>query len=327
MPDMQTEVTLSIVIINFRTPKLVTKCIASVLPELENLDSRVVLVDNYSQDSSVQDIRHWLKKHDADSKVLFIQSDKNAGFSAGNNIGIKAQKAKYYLLLNSDTIMRSGTIQVLIDTIIQNQKTGLVSPRLEWMDGLGQESCFRSHSVFSEFMAAAQTGFIDNLLKSFVVAMPVQSEINSPEWTSFACVLIRQEVFNEIGLLDEGYFMYYEDSEFCHRATKSGWHIINNPNVGVVHLRGGSSPLKEDMKKQKCLPKYFYESRTRYFYQTNSHISLIIANIMWETGRLISKARQIAGRKDKATIENQWIDIWTNVLSPLKKYTHPGKLE
>ena len=323
MSHITNELLLSIVIINFRTPKFITDCLSTLLPELKEIDAGIVVVDNHSGDESPELIKEWLAEHDKTSKVLFLQSDINAGFSAGNNLGIKALDAKYYLLLNSDTLVRAGAIQSILDTITLYPEAGLVSPRLEWPDGSGQESCFRYPNPFSEFMAAAQTGFIDRLLNHYIVPMPVQTRLACPEWTSFACVLIRREVFQQIGLLDEDYFMYFEDTEFCHRARKAGWEIMHNPEARIIHLHGGSSPLEQNKSLKKRLPRYYYESRTRLFFQTIGRQGLIVANLMWWLGRMVSKSRQLNGRSDKAAIKGQWIDIWTNWLNPLKKYTHP----
>ena len=323
MSSITNKLLLSVVIINFRTPKLITDCLSTLFPELKGINARVVVVDNHSEDESPMLIKEWLVEHDKDSKVLFIQSDTNAGFSAGNNLGIKAQNAKYYLLLNSDTLVKLGAIQRILDTIALYPKAGLVSPRLEWPDGAGQESCFRYHNPFSEFMAAAQTGFIDRLLNRYIVPMQVQTQIANPEWTSFACVLIRNEVFQQIGLLDEGYFMYFEDTEFCHRARKAGWEIVHNPEASIIHLHGGSSPLEQNKSLKKRLPRYYFESRTRLFFQMIGRRGLLAANLMWWLGRMVSMPRQLLGRSDKAAIDGQWIDIWTNWLNPLRKYTHP----
>lgn len=324
MLDGVDKVFLSIVIINYRTPKLLTDCLKTLLPDLKDIDARIVIVDNYSNDDSSLYIKKWITENDTESKVVFVQSNINAGFAAGNNIGIKALEANYYLLLNSDTLVRKGSIHTILDTVKLYPKAGLISPRLEWPDGEGQESCFRFHNPLSEFIRAAQTGFIDRLLNRFIVALPVQTQIINSEWTSFACVLVRSEVFQQIGMLDEGYFMYFEDAEFCHRAYKSGWKIVHNPDVRIVHLRGGSSPVKENAKLKKRLPLYYYESRARYFYQLYGWFGLTLANVFWSLGRVISKARQLLGRDDKAVSEKQWLDIWANWLHPLRIYTHPG---
>lgn len=324
MPIVQ-EVHLSIVIVNYRTPVFVIDCLGTLLPELSDLAARVVVTDNNSGDDSPEIIRNWLTTHDPDNRVLLVQSATNSGFSGGNNIGIQALKASFYLLLNSDTLVRPGSVRSLLETAKKFPEAGLVSPRLEWPDGRGQESCFRFHTPYSELIGSAQTGHIDRFLKKHIVAMPVQDQIARPQWTSFACVLIRGEVFDRIGLLDDGYFMYFEDVEFCHRARRAGWDIVHNPKARVIHLRGGSSPVKERTRQKKRLPKYFHESRARFFYQLYGWSGLTAANLMWWLGRLVSKTRQMMGRSDKAAIERQWLDIWTNWLHPLRPYTLPKR--
>lgn len=316
-------VALSCVILNYRSPQLVLGCLTSLLPELGGLNARIVVVDNHSGDDSPEVIQAWLDMHDTSRKIVFVQSPQNGGFAAGNNIGIETQGAQYYLLLNSDTLIRPGAIRTMLETANGFPEAGLISPRLEWPDGTGQESCFRFPSPLIEMSYASQTGLIDRLLAKYIVALPVQTRIAHPQWTSFACVLIKDEVFKQVGLLDEGYFMYFEDVEFCHRASKAGWTIVHNPEARVVHLRGGSSSVKSQTKLKKRVPRYFYASRTRYYYQTYGWLGLTSANLLWWAGRAISKARQLMGRSDKAAIEGQWLDIWTNWLNPLKPYPVP----
>lgn len=315
---------LSVVIVNFRTPGFVIDCLTTLLPELDGIDGRVVIVDNHSGDDSPGIIRAWLAQHDVAGKVLFVQSEHNSGFAGGNNTGIQSLKARYYLLLNSDTLIRPGAIRIMLETAMRFPEAGLVSPRLEWPDGAGQESCFQFPTPFSELIAAAQTGVISRCFSRYIVAWPVQTQIARPQWTSFACVLVREEVFRQVGLMDEGYFMYFEDVEFCHRASKAGWRIVHNPEARVVHLRGGSSPVKKQTRLKKRVPRYFYESRARYYYQAFGWFGLMCANLLWWAGRLVSGVRQLLGRSDKAAIEGQWLDIWTNWRNPLKPYTPPG---
>jgi N-acetylglucosaminyl-diphospho-decaprenol L-rhamnosyltransferase len=316
-------VQLSIVIVNFRTPVFVIDCLTTLLPELVGLDARVIIVDNNSADDSPEIITTWLKLHDVAGNVLFVQSEHNSGFASGNNIGIKSCPAQYYLLLNSDTLIRPNAIRIMLETAIRFPEAGLISPRLEWLDGKAQESCFRYPTPFSELIGASNTGLIAWLLNRYIVALPVQTEIARPQWTSFACVLVNSSVFQQIGLLDEGYFMYFEDVEYCYRARKAGWEIVHNPEARVVHLRGGSSPVKDQTRLKKRIAKYFYESRTRFFYQTCGWLGLTSANLLWWLGRVVSGTRQLLGRSDKAVNERQWLDIWTNWLNPLKHYDLP----
>lgn len=316
-------VNLCVVIVNYKTPHFVIDCLGTLLPELEGLNAAVVIVDNNSGDDSCLRVGAWLADHDTERKVRLIPSARNSGFAGGNNTGIAAVRACHYLLLNSDTLVRPGAIRSILATAIRYPEAGLVSPRLEWPDGKGQESCFRFHSPFSELLGAAHTGMIDRLLRRYIVYLPVQEAVAWPEWTSFACVLIKDEVFQQVGLLDEGYFMYFEDVEFCHRAGQAGWRIVHDPDARVVHLRGGSSPVKEQTRLKKRVPRYYYESRTRFFYQAYGWWGLTAANLMWWLGRSVSKARQWLGRSDKTAVERQWLDIWTHWLDPMKPCTPP----
>ena len=180
------------------------------------------------------------------------------------------------------------------------------------------------HTPVSEFLSAAKTGTFSKWLNNYLVAKPLENTISYSDWTSFACVLIRQEVFEQVGLLDDGFFMYFEDAEFCHRVRKAGWKVLNNPDAHVVHLRGGSSPVKEQTRLKRRLPLYYYESRSRYFYQTYGRLGLFLANIMWTLGAVITRLRSLISSTYSPDIsDKQWQDIWTNFFNPLKKYTHP----
>jgi N-acetylglucosaminyl-diphospho-decaprenol L-rhamnosyltransferase len=314
------EYLLSVVIINYRTPGLIQDCISTLLPELENIHSVVQIVDNFSNDGSTELIKKWLDDLDTDQTINLIASSTNSGFSGGNNLGISAARAKYYLLLNSDTLVRKDSISLLITEAERNPRVGLISPRLEWPDGTPQKSCFNYHSPITEFLMSARTSLLSNLLKSHNIAHPVSNLRSNPQWTSFACVLVRHEVIEDIGLMDDGYFMYYEDSDFCYHARKSNWEILNAPESHIVHLRGGSSPVKENTIHKKRLPKYYYASRTRYFYKLYGRSGLILANVLWLAGRSISLLRETLGNKQPHVCEKAWLDIWTNFLNPLDPF-------
>ena len=302
---------LAVIVVNYRTPHLAIACLAAAYPQLDD-DSAVVVIDNNSGDGSIAVIRGWITANDKAGRVHLIECPENAGFAAGNNLGIRNIKAQFYLLLNSDTVVRPGAIKELIVTAENRLGVGLVSPRLEWPDGTPQQSCFRDHTPISELIAAARTGPITRALKHYDVPMPVSADLLRPEWTSFACVLLRREMLQQIGLLDEAFFMYYEDAELCHRATCAGWEIVHNPAARVVHLRGGSSPVKRLANDHKRLPRYFYESRSRYFTKIYGSAGLFAANLLWTIGRAIAKTREIIVGRPPQVPERQWLDIWIN---------------
>jgi len=313
---------VSKVIVNYKTPQLTIDCLLS-MRDSETLSHNIIIVDNNSGNECTEQLDQAIAKHFL-NQINFVKSERNVGFSAGNNIGINSTSSEFVLLLNSDTIVRPGAIETLVQTLQDNPKMGMASPRLEWPDGSPQESCFRFHRPVNELIRSACTGPITRLLKRYEVPLPVCDEISYPEWTSFACVLIRRELFEQIGLLDDEFFMYFEDVDFCRRACSAGWPIINNPQARVVHLRGGSSPVKSQAAKKKRLPRYFYESRTRYYYKHFGRSGLLMANLFWHLGAVVGRVRKLVNGSYQPNIcESQWRDIWTNFTRPNAPYIHP----
>ena len=313
---------LSIVIVNYRTPELCINVLESIVA-IRNFNYQIIVIDNASNDGSAEHIEQAVTENSWD-KVRTIYSTDNFGFSAGNNIGINASSSEFVLLLNSDTIVRPGAIETLVKTLQDNPQMGMASPRLEWPDGKPQESCFRFHRPINELIRSACTGPITKLFKRYEVPLAVCDEMSYPEWTSFACVLIRRQVFEQVGLLDDKFFMYFEDVDFCRRARSAGWPIINNPQARVVHLRGGSSPVKSQAAKKKRLPRYFYESRTRYYYKHFGRSGLLMANLCWHLGAVVGRVRKLVNGSYQPNIcEAQWRDIWTNFVHPDAPYIHP----
>ena len=176
-------------------------------------------------------------------------------------------------------------------------------------------------------IGSAATGPLTKLLSRYDVPIPVTDDPFEPEWTSFACVLVRREVTQQIGLMDEGYFMYYDDVDYCRRARNTGWAIIHYPAARIVHLRGGSGPVKEALKARKRPRSYLYASRSRYFAKFYGPTGLWTANVMWLLGRSISALRELIGQKQPHICEYGERDIWMNWRNPLKPALIPNATE
>jgi len=319
---------LAVVIINYKTPQLVIDCLVSLLPELSGINAKVVVVDNASNDGSGVIIQNWIDKHFNTELIDLVLPSDNTGFSGGNNRGISYADAENYLLLNSDTLVRKGSISLLLAAASKDKTIGLVSPRLEWPDSAPQESCFRFHTPISELISSANTGLITRIFKKFNVPYSVSDTSGFYDWVSFACVLVKSDVFKDIGLMDDGYFMYFEDVAFGYHAQQAGWKVLNVPEAHVVHLRGGSSPVKSQAKQRKRLPRYYYESRTRYFYQVYGQLGLFMANLCWMLGYSVSLLRSLLSPSFKPNISAyQYQDIWINFLTPLKHFIHPNNYD
>jgi N-acetylglucosaminyl-diphospho-decaprenol L-rhamnosyltransferase len=318
---------IAAIIINYKTPGLTLDCLASLQAEISDLPgSQAIVVDNASDDDSVAILGREIKARSWENWVGLAQSTLNAGFSAGNNFGIAAARESAFdgfLLANSDTVVHRGALRHLCAALWNTPTTGLVGPRLEWPSGEVQASCFRCISPLSELAAAAKTGVLSRLVRG---DLPIPVDPNngtvteSVEWISFACVLIRAEVFAAVGPMDEGFFMYYEDVDYCRRARLAGWKIAYAPEARVVHLRGGRTPDEFAQEERRRRPRFYYESRSRYLAKYYGRTGPLQANVCWTLGRGISLVRELAAQKSPHTVAREAGDIWTGSLCGFSRH-------
>ena len=311
-------------IINYRTPDLTIGCVESVLADIGDLDAQVVVVDNASGDDSVERLNSW-RSRNPDQPVTLVYSDRNTGFSGGHNLGMRALRADWYLVLNSDAILRPGFLREILRVADAAPQAGFVAPRLEGEDGVTQTSCFRFHTPQSEFIRGACTGIVARLLGRHVVSLGPDPDPDEIEWASFACILLRGDMVRQLGPMDEGYFLYFEDVEYCLRGRRAGWGLVRAPDAVAVHFRGGSGPVKALAKARKRAPAYYYASRTRFFRQAHGPAGVFAANAAWYAGRLVAGARRLAGKGFPPQAEGEWRDIWINALNPLGPSRAPGE--
>lgn len=306
-------------IINYRTGQMTIAAAKSVLEDLGNAEGRVVIVDNDSGDGSADDISAWIDKLD-DDRVKLVRSATNSGFSGGHNQGIAAAAdAEYFLILNSDALLRPGFFNEILSVAEQNPKSGLIAPRLEDEDGTPQESMFRIATPWSEFIRGAGSGPITRLLHRRVMALGLNPEPDQVEWASFACILLRGDAVRDCGPMDEGYFLYFEDSEYALRLRRAGWNISLAMNARAIHFRGGSGPVKAQLKVRKRLPDYYWHSRSRFMRQAHGPLGPLMANLGWAAGRIVTQLRRLTGRSVMPPIEGEWSDIWRGMILPLRK--------
>jgi GT2 family glycosyltransferase len=168
-------------------------------------------------------------------------------------------------------------------------------------------------------LEAASTGVLDQWFSRWRVWTEVYDETVEPEWLSFACILIRRSVIDQVGLMDENYFMYFEDIDYSRQIRKAGWRILHDPAPKVVHIRGGTSSVKAAMKARRRVPRYYYESRSRYFAKFYGGVAgLWMTNILWLIGRSVAVLREWLGNKERDVCELEARDNWTNWLAPMR---------
>ena len=303
-------------IINYRTADMTIACIESVLAHTGGLDLAVAVIDNRSDDGSAEAIEAWIARQPPGLPVRLVRSATNSGFSGGHNQGFATGPAESYLVLNSDALVRDGALPARLAALRSDPAVGLVAPRLEDPDGTPQRSCFRCPSPLSEVIRGAEISLVTRVLGRWDISLPQDPPPESIGWVSFACVLLRGSMVGTLGPMDEGYFMYCEDIDYCLSARRAGWRIRYLPKARVVHLRGGSAPVKQLAAARRRLPSYFYASRTRYFRRAFGPMGPAAANLGWSAGYVLRHLKLLAGTVP-TRIEREPADLWINFLDPL----------
>lgn len=219
---------LSVIIVSFNTQKLLQECLESIFKQTKDLDYEVIVVDNGSTDESVKSVKELRVK-----ELRVIENKENLGFAKANNQGIKVSRGKYILLLNSDTKVINNALKKLVDFAGTRDGLGVVGPRLLNADGSLQPSVAPFFDLPRALIWLA-------LGDRFLYSSP--SRECGVDWVMGAALLVKKEVVEKLGLLDEKFFMYLEEVEWCYRIKKAGWEVWFYPRAEIFHLVRGSSP-------------------------------------------------------------------------------------
>lgn len=277
-----------IITINYRTADLVIESLRALDSQKEALGGgQVVIIDNDSGDGSSEKIASTINSEGWGTWSSIVPMSHNGGFAFGNNIGFSkafssAGQVDYLMLLNPDSVVRQGAIKNLITFMDEHPKAGIAGSRLENEDGDIECSAHKFHSPLSELLAGARLGFLDQVLSNYEVTPPLRDEAHLCDWVSGSSMIIRRKVIEEIGLMDEGFFLYFEEVDFFQRAAKAGWQTWYVPESIVMHIEGASTGIKSTKRR----PSYWYNSRRRYFVKHYGILGLILADLLWSIGRL-----------------------------------------
>jgi N-acetylglucosaminyl-diphospho-decaprenol L-rhamnosyltransferase len=296
---------LGIVIVNYRTGDLAIDCLRSLASVLsEAPDARVIVVDNASGDGSAGQIGQMIAQRQWGQWASLMELPANTGYAAGNNAAIRGmlgqpQPPRYVLLLNPDTVVRPGALAELLKFMDAHSDAGIAGSRLEDPDGTPQRSAFRFPTIRSEFDAGLRLGIVSRLLRNWLAAPPVRDDAHATDWVAGASMIVRSELFSKIGLLDEAYFMYFEEVDFCFAAKKAGWPCWYVPSSRVVHLVGQSSGVTDTRRAPSRRPTYWFESRRRFFVKNRGKLSAVMADLAFAVGFVLWRLRRpLQGKPD-----------------------------
>ncbi len=255
---------LSIVTVNHNTRELLRVCLGSLYKENHNYPLwHIIVIDNASIDGSVEMVKHEFPA------VELVRNDQNVGFAKANNQGIRASKGRYILLLNSDTEVTPGILHELIGYMDDHRDVGAATCLLKLADGSMDPACHRGFPTpwasLTYFFGLERLFPRSHLFGQYHQGYKPMNEIHDVDCISGAFFLVRQEVVGQVGLMDEAFFMYGEDIDWCYRIREAGWRIVFYPLVSVIHKKHQSGLAQADDGLRSQTKKHFYDAM-RLFY-------------------------------------------------------------
>lgn len=261
---------LRFIIISWNTRELLTGCIDSIYKTVKDLSYQIYVVDNGSRDGSVMAVRKQFPQ------VIVIENQENRGFAAAVNQALEWSGADYSVLLNTDTILQKDAIHILYSFLEQHKDVGVAGARLQKPDGTRQHS-------YDNYPTLATELFNKSLLqwlfpgkypsKKQTVLQPIEVES-----VIGACLMIRNEAIKHVGKLDDDYFFFIEETDWCYRMQKAGWKVYHVPNAEVIHLGGQSkkiAPWQSQVEYCRSLYIFFRKNRSSVSYITFRVLYLI----------------------------------------------------
>lgn len=272
---------LTISIVNYNNRDFLINCLQSLYENKGKIRFDVFVVDNNSSDDSVKILTEKFPQ------VKLICNKSNVGFAKANNQVIKQSNARYILLLNPDTKVFDNTLKILVDFMDSNPGAGVLGCKIINPDGSLQLSTFGYPSIIKEFFNITGldnifppnsffrkfTGkYLSNMFQSTLSRYWNHNEIREVDSVLGACLLIRKEAINDAGLMDENFFMYNEEREWCYRIKKLGWKIYFNPNTNIIHY--GNRTSADDLSKDLFVE--YYRGIFYFFQKHYSKLELLI---------------------------------------------------
>ncbi|MCX7681430.1 MAG: glycosyltransferase family 2 protein [Anaerolineae bacterium] len=285
-------VDLSVIIVNWNVRALLRRCLHSVLYPQPKPGLEVIVVDNGSTDGSAAMVRQEFPN------VCLIANHDNRGFPAANNQGIAIARGRYILLLNPDTEVVGDALSTLVAFADAHPDVGVVGPQLLYPDGRVQPSRRRFPTLATAFFESTwlQPYAPRRLLERYYVSDRPDDIPQDVDWVCGAALMARREAIAQVGLMDEGFFMYSEELDWCRRFKEAGWRVVYLPTAKVIHHEGKSS--------EQVLPArhvHFQTSKVRYFRKYHGALAaetlrlFLLGTYLWQIG--VEGCKWLVGHK------------------------------
>ncbi len=286
--------TVLTVLLNWRTADMTIRAALAAEAAMEGIAGAITVVDNDSGDGSFEVMQAALAGH---ARISIVQSGRNGGFGAGNNVGIRrglpdGRRPDFVYIQNSDAFPAPDAIRQLCDHLLAHPKVGIAGSYIHGPDGGPHVTCFRFPSIASEFEGAARTGPISRLLAHRKVPIGVPEASGPVAWLAGASMMMRDAVVQTVGLFDENFFLYFEETDLCRRAAAAGWatHFVRESRVEHI----GS--VSTGMKTWTRVPGYWFDSRWRYFRKAGGTGYAVLATAAHLAGSAVHRLRRLISR-------------------------------
>jgi GT2 family glycosyltransferase len=305
-----------VVIVNYRSAELTINSLRALEAEVKAEPTiRVAVVENDSGDaerleSAIRELRFsgWAE---------LIVSPHNGGYAYGNNVAVRRalerdDKPAFFLLLNPDTEVRPGAVRALVEFMLAHPEVGITGSCLDNPDGTSFATAFRFPNVLGELTRGMRLGVVSKVLDRWVVPRKMGQEPEQVDWLPGASMMVRREVFETIGLMDEEYFLYYEETDFCLQAQRAGFTCWYVPASRVMHVAGQSTGVTDRTAPPKRRPRYLFDSRRRYFLKNHGLLYTALADAAWLSGLASFRVRSLVQRKPTEDPPSLWRDSFAN---------------
>lgn len=318
------------VLLNWRSAEMTLQAAEAALTALQGIEGALVIVDNDSQDGSFEALSDSVRDRGWDKgpqQVRVLQSGRNGGFGAGNNHGIRAglpdgSRPDYVYILNSDAFPAQGAIRALLDHLVTHPATGFAGSFIHGTDGTPHRTAFRFPSIASEFEGQVRFGPVSRLLRRFVVAQVIPKATTRVDWLAGASMMMRWRVLEEVGLFDETFFLYFEETDLCRRAARAGWPTDYVVESRVAHIGSAST----GMKSWDRIPGFWLDSRLHYFVKTHGAAYATAATLSLLAGGMMWRARLMIQRKDRGDPPHYLRDLAAHDVRALARSLFRGKM-
>jgi len=292
---------IGVSIVNYKTAHLVVNCLNALNRVQDCRDLlRIVVVDNASGDGSYELIGQLVQERGWSDWIEVVDAGRNGGFSFGNNIALRRLlelDCRYIWLLNPDTCPLPGAVSALVECLESDARIGIVGSRLEDEDGTPQISAFNFPTPLTELINTAKIGVLGKWWPKAVIPRPITRERENVDWVAGASMMVRADVLRTVGFMDEAYFLYFEEVDYCRAVKRAGYNVVYEPKSRVIHYVGASTGISDYRKKAPRRPTYWFESRQRYFQKNFGIVPTLIADIFWLMAYSSLRVRACVQRK------------------------------